>query len=232
MPGFQVAHDIIVTGSSAKLGAGYIAVSNCTLVHTAEGPMLFDVGGTVAREIIRQELKKRNLSPKDITRVFLSHLHHDHSLNIDMFPKTTKVFVSKAEWAYVDNPHPEDDWVPWLIKEQLRTYDLNLIEGSGELSAGLRYFAAPGHTPGCQALSFVDKDGKVVTLAGDAIKFPKEALRRRVDHSFGAPETAARSIDEIVRSSDVIVPGHFPTIYKVDGSITWDDSQYFPLVMR
>lgn len=232
MPGFQVAHDIIVTGSSAKLGAGYIAVSNCTLVHTAEGPMLFDVGGTVAREIIRQELKKRNLSPKDITRVFLSHLHHDHCLNIDMFPKTTKVFVSKAEWAYVDNPHPEDDWVPWLIKEQLRTYDLNLIEGSGELSAGLRYFAAPGHTPGCQALSFVDKDGKVVTLAGDAIKFPKEALRRRVDHSFDAPETAARSIDEIVRSSDVIVPGHFPTIYKVDGSITWDDSQFFPLVMR
>ncbi len=49
MPGFQVAHDIIVTGSSAELGAGYIAVSNCTLVHTAEGPMLFDVGGTVAQ---------------------------------------------------------------------------------------------------------------------------------------------------------------------------------------
>jgi len=49
MSSFQVSHDIIVTGSSAKLGAGYIAVSNCTLVNTAEGPILFDVGGTVAR---------------------------------------------------------------------------------------------------------------------------------------------------------------------------------------
>jgi len=90
-----------VTGSSAKLGAGYIAVSNCTLVHTAEGPMLFGGVRSLARSAGRNW---RILSPKDITRVFLYHLHHDHSLNIDMFPKTTKVFVSKAEWSCVCRP--------------------------------------------------------------------------------------------------------------------------------
>jgi glyoxylase-like metal-dependent hydrolase (beta-lactamase superfamily II) len=226
------SYDVIVTGSSAKLDVGYIAVSNCTLVHTAEGPMLFDVGGTVAREMIRVGLKRRGLAPSDITRVFLSHLHHDHCLNIDLFPRSTKVFVSQAEWAYVDNPHPEDDWVPWLIKQQVSGYDLTLLDGSGDISTGVRYFQAPGHTPGCQALALSGADGKTTVLAGDAIKFPKEALRRRVDHSFDTAETAAKSIDTIMRMADVIIPGHFPTIYKEGDSITWDDCQMFPLVMR
>jgi glyoxylase-like metal-dependent hydrolase (beta-lactamase superfamily II) len=225
-------YDVLVTGSSAKLEVGYIAISNCTLVHTAEGPVLFDVGGTVAREMIRVGLKKRGLAPSDITRIYMSHLHHDHSLNIDMFPTSTKVFVSRAEWNYVDNPHPGDDWVPWMIKEQFGKYDLTLLEGSGELSTGVRYFQAPGHTPGCQALALAGADGKTTVLAGDAIKFPKEALRRRVDHSFDTPEVAARSIDTIMRMADVIIPGHFPTIYKEGDSITWDDGQAFPLVMR
>ena len=225
-------YDVIVTGSSAKLELGYIAISNCTLIHTPEGPVLFDVGGTVSREMIRVGLKRRGYEPGDITRIFLSHLHHDHVLNIDMFPAITKVFVSKAEWNYVENPHPEDDWIPWLIQEQLRKYDLNLLDGSGELSPGVRYFPAPGHTPGCYAVALSGDDGKTTTLAGDAIKFPKEALRRRVDHSFDAPETAARSIDTIMRMSDVIIPGHFPTIYKEGDSITWDDCQSFPLLMR
>lgn len=228
----DISYDVIVTGSSAKLTLGYIAISNCTLVHTPDGPMLFDVGGTVAREMIRAGLKQRGLAPSDITRVFMSHLHHDHSLNIDMFPKSTKVFVSRAEWDYVDNPHPEDDWVPWMIKEQMKTYDLTLLEGGGELCDGIRYIPAPGHTPGCQALLLTGADGKTTTLAGDAIKFPKEALRRRVDHSFDTPEVAAKSIDTIMRLSDVIIPGHFPTIYKEGDSITWDDCQNFPLVMR
>ncbi|NBQ40287.1 MAG: MBL fold metallo-hydrolase [Alphaproteobacteria bacterium] len=225
-------YDVIVTGSSAKLDVGYIAISNCTLIHTAEGPVLFDVGGTVAREMIRVGLKQRGLQLSDITRIYLSHLHHDHALNIDMFPYRTKVFVSRAEWNYVDHPNPADDWVPWMIKEQVSKYDLTLLEGSGDLSYGVRYFQAPGHTPGSQALALSSADGKTTVLAGDAIKFPKEALRRRVDHSFDTPEVAAKSIDTIMRMADVIVPGHFPTIYKEGDSITWDDCQSFPLVMR
>jgi N-acyl homoserine lactone hydrolase len=225
-------YDVLVTGSSAKLDLGYIGVSNCTLVHTADGPILFDVGGTVAREMITVGLQRRGLKPSDITRVFLSHLHHDHVMNINLFPYSTQVFVSQAEWDYVSNPNPADDWIPWLIQEQLRKYNLSMLHGGGELSAGVRYFPAPGHTPGCYALALSGSDGKTTTLAGDAIKFPKEALRRRVDHAFDTPEIAARSIETIMEMSDIVIPGHFPTLYKEDGSITWDECQSFPLVMR
>jgi N-acyl homoserine lactone hydrolase len=225
-------YDVLVTGSSAKLELGFLAISNCTLVHTVEGPVLFDVGGTVTREMITVGLKRRGLKPADITRVFLSHMHHDHVLNIDLFPYSTKVFVSQSEWDYAANPHPDDDWIPWLVREQLQKYDLSLLRGSGELSSGVRYFPTPGHTPGCYALALSGADGRTTTLAGDAIKFPKEALRGRVDHAFDTQEIAARSIRTILDMSDVIIPGHFCTLRKEDGGITWDDSQSFPLVIR
>jgi glyoxylase-like metal-dependent hydrolase (beta-lactamase superfamily II) len=170
------AYDVIVQGSSYILDVGGLGISNCTLVSTADGPILFDVGSHVTREMIKAGLKKRGLAPADIRRIFLSHMHFDHVMNIDLFPASTEVFVSRAEWDYSGNPHPDDDWLPWGIREQLKKYRLQFVEGSAELSSGVRYFPAPGHTPGCYALALDLADGTKVTLAGDAVKFPREAI--------------------------------------------------------
>ena len=226
------SYDILVTGNSLKLGVGYLGMSNCTLIHTADGPILFDVGGWVTRDMIRAGLERFGLTPKDISRVFLSHLHNDHVLNIDMFSYSTRVFVSRAEWDYVSNPNPKDDWIPWGVQDQLKKYNLTLLDDGQELSAGVRCFPVPGHTPGCYAVSLTIADGTTATLAGDAIKFPKEALRCWVDHAFDTQEIAAKSIKTIVEMSDVIVPGHFCPIQKRDGELTWDDSQEIALVIR
>lgn len=232
VPTSQISHDVLVTGNSFILDIGGLGVSNCTLVHTPDGPVLFDAGSHVTRDSIKRGLTKRNLKPSDIKRLFLSHLHFDHVMNIDLFPYDTKVFVSRAEWDYLQSPHPDDDWLPWGIKEQLEKYDLVLLDGSGELSTGLRYFPAPGHTPGCYALAFTEQDGSRVTLAGDAVKFPREALLGRADHAFAPKEVASRTIREIVEMSDVIVPGHFATLRKENGTITWTEPQALGLIVR
>ncbi|MDB5592810.1 MBL fold metallo-hydrolase [Enterovirga sp.] len=232
MSSSSISHDVIVAGSSLRLDPDILGVSTCALVHTPEGPILFDAGSHTSRESLKRGLAERNLKPADIRRVFLSHLHFDHVMNIDLFPFTTEVFVSRTEWDYVEAPHPEDDWLPWGIREQLQKYQLRLIDGHGELSTGLRYFPAPGHTPGCYALAFTDADGARVTIAGDAIKFPREAVLGRVDHAFAPKEVASRTIREIVEMSDVIVPGHFPTLRKENGTIVWDDVQRITLISR
>src|SRR4051794_16407158 len=95
-----VDYEIIVKGNNLRLAGGYLGMTNLTLISTNDGYMLVDVGHTVNRQALVQALRDRGLTPKDIRRVFLSHLHNDHVMNIDLFPYSTEVFVSRAEFEY------------------------------------------------------------------------------------------------------------------------------------
>jgi glyoxylase-like metal-dependent hydrolase (beta-lactamase superfamily II) len=227
-----VDYEIIVKGNNLRLAGGYLGMTNLTLIGTNDGYMLVDVGHTVNRQALVQALRERGLAPKDIRRVFLSHLHNDHVMNIDLFPYSTEVFVSRAEFDYAANPHPDDPWMPWMVREQLSKYQLKLLDGAGEFQSDIRYVPAPGHTPGCYALILdTTKKGRVV-VAQDAVKFPKEALNQRVDHAFDTQERAAATIKMLLPLADRLIPGHFMEMYRQDGSFTWDDTMEFPLIIR
>jgi N-acyl homoserine lactone hydrolase len=227
-----VDYEIIVKGNNLRLAGGYLGMTNLTLIKTNDGYMLVDVGHTVNRQALVQALRDRGLAPKDIRRVFLSHLHNDHVMNIDLFPYSTEVFVSRAEFEYAASPHPDDPWIPWMVREQVSKYQLKLLDGAGEFQSDIRYVPAPGHTPGCYALILdTAKKGRVV-VAQDAVKFPKEALNQRVDHAFDTQERAAATIKMLLPLADRLIPGHFMEMYREDGSFTWDDTMEFPLIIR
>ncbi len=227
-----VDYDIVVKGNSLRLKEGYLAFANLTLIHTDSGPILFDVGHAVNRECLINGLARRGLKPSDIKQVFLSHLHYDHVNNIDLFPYSNKVYVGKADWSYVEKPHEQDQFVPWLIREQLQKYDLTLLEGNGELDAGVSYIPAPGHTPGSTALVLDTKDKGRVVVAGDAIKFPKEVLKCASDHAFDSPESASSTIKHILSIADRIIPGHFSELIREENVFVWDEPGELHLVMR
>jgi hypothetical protein len=44
-----IDYEIVVKGNSGSLPEGFIGLANLTMVHTGEGPMMFDVGHTVNR---------------------------------------------------------------------------------------------------------------------------------------------------------------------------------------
>lgn len=224
-------YEIIVKGNNLRLASGYLGMTNITLIQTHDGPLLVDVGHTVNRQGLVAALDERGLTPRDIPRVFLSHLHVDHVMNIGLFPYSTEVFVSRAEYEYAANPHPDDPWIPWMIREQLAKYRLRLLDGPGEFQDTIRYFPAPGHTPGCYAI-VLDMDGQRVVVAQDAIKFPKEVLNRRVDHAFDTMERASATINHLLTLGDRIIPGHFMEMFKRDGTFTWDDVMELPIIMR
>ncbi|MCK5749876.1 MAG: MBL fold metallo-hydrolase, partial [Oricola sp.] len=164
--------------------------------------------------------------------VFLTHLHFDHAHNIDLFPEA-RFIVSSREWDYAANPHPKDILMPWRIHEQLEQANLDLIDGEGEIEPGLSYFPAPGHTPGCYALTFVEPGGKRVVVAGDAIKYVKEAILARCDMAFDTIEAGTASIQRILAMADRIVPGHFPELVKQEnGAFSWDSEASLDLVIR
>lgn len=225
-------YEVIVRGNNLRLRDDFLGMSTITLLHLPQGPMLVDTGGYIARLGLIKALKDRGLAPSDVKFVFLTHLHFDHSHNIDLFPKAT-FFVSRAEWDYARDPHPDDILMPWCIHDQLQKGTLEVFDGEGALFPGLGFFATPGHTPGCYSLQFVARDGARVIIAGDAIKYAKEAIMARCDNAFDTIETGTRSIQRILQSADRIVPGHFPELIRIEnGAFSWNDSAEFSLLVR
>lgn len=225
-------YDVIVRGNNLRLRNDFLGMSNVTLIECSAGWVLFDTGGYIARLGLIKALRERNLTPGDIRYVFLSHLHFDHSHNIDLFAHA-RIFVSRAEWNYAEHPHPDDLLMPWGIRDFLSKTDLVLLDGEGRLFESVHYFPAPGHTPGCYALRLDTDDKGTVIVAGDAIKYAKEAILRACDMAFDTLEAGTRSIERILAEADRIVPGHFPELVRQpNGQFSWEESAPFELLVR
>lgn len=225
-------YEIIVRGNNLRLKDDFLGMSNVTLIQIPAGWVLFDTGGYISRLGLLKALRDRGLTPADISFVFLSHLHFDHSHNIDLFLHA-KIFVSRTEWDYAASPHPDDMLIPWGIRELLSKTDLVLIDGEGALFDHITYFPAPGHTPGCYALRLETDDRGVVIIAGDAIKYAKEAILRACDMAFDTIEIGTKTIERILSEADRIVPGHFPELLRLpNGQFSWEESAPFELLVR
>lgn len=224
-------YDIIVRGNSLSFQGGYFALANATLVTTPDGPVLFDTGHYCNRPALLEGLARHGMTPGDVKAVFLSHLHFDHCNNIDLFPDA-RVYVSKREWAYAKSPHKDDMFVPWLIHEQLRKHEVEFLDGEARITGGLKAIPAPGHTPGCFALVLDETPKGRVVLAGDAIKFAKEAIDRRSSMVFDTDAASRKSIENILEIADRIVPGHFPELIKTETGFTWEEPAELGLVIR
>jgi glyoxylase-like metal-dependent hydrolase (beta-lactamase superfamily II) len=143
--------------------------------------------------------------------VFLSHLHFDHTHNVDLFPRARSL-VSRREWI-VASLHPDDLLVPWGICDQLEKGGVELIEGEGQLEPGITFFPAPGHTPGCYAIELKGGDG-VTVVVRDTIKYVKEVILRRCDMAFDPLEAGTVMIGRILDRADRIVSGHFSELIR------------------
>ena len=85
-----VAH-IILTSMPIKV-SGNISRLPCvsTLVEEGDNLMLFDTG-LFGQSDLLSALKSLGFSPGDITHVFNTHFHGDHSGGNDLFDKTPKI---------------------------------------------------------------------------------------------------------------------------------------------
>ena len=227
----RVQYDLLVEGNSLALADGFLGLSSVVLLHTDAGPVLFDTGHHVTKRRLLNGLARHGLAPADVCAVVLSHLHFDHANNLEMFPYA-RVYVSEAECAYARNPHPDDLYVPAHLLGQLEAMDTHLLAEEGEIFPGVRWLAAPGHTPGLIALLLDDTPVGRVVLASDAIKTAREALARHCDLAF---DDAARGSATIARLLDLkpdrLVPGHFPEMRRTADNWTWDAAEV-PLLLR
>lgn len=225
-------HDILVPGHSLSFDGGFFGLSSIVLIEgDGFGPILFDCGHHVTRNLLLEALAERNMRTDDVETLVLSHLHFDHANNIDLFPRA-RIVISAAEWDYASKPAREDIFVATAVRNGLARARVTLVEGDGEIVPGLRHLSAPGHTPGHIALAYTAGDGAHITLAADAVKTAREAMSGIADIEFDSRGRASETIRMLVSGSDIIVPGHHPEIHRSMSGWTWQTPSRLTLVTR
>jgi glyoxylase-like metal-dependent hydrolase (beta-lactamase superfamily II) len=113
------------------------------------------------------QLKKIGVSPSDVTKIILSHLHVDHAGGLQFFP-AARVYVQKDELAYA--LYPNSFQALAYARETFILPDIKweVMEGDGVILPGLTTVLANGHTPGLQGLVVELPKSGFILLCADA----------------------------------------------------------------
>jgi N-acyl homoserine lactone hydrolase len=224
---------ILLPGFAVMTNRGYLGFCSICFIR-GEKNLIFDTGHWMDRVRLMQELKLNNIDPRSIHGVILSHLHADHIMNVDLFPDADLIISSK-EIEYVKSPNPEDTNVPFFWRAILQGRHIVPIEKEGEteIMRDLSFMILPGHTPGCLAAVVKTKEG-IVVLSGDAGKYAKEFLTRTKYDSmiYCSHDEVSQSIQRIIETADIIIPGHDRLLKVVDHSyVAWEENARLELTL-
>lgn len=171
-------------------------------------------------QTFEEALEKVECRPEDIDIVIQTHLHMDHMYNT-LKCRNAAVFVQQDELDFALNPHPIFEFL--FPAEMIRSLSFEVISGERQILPGIDVIPAPGHTPGCQAVSVETDAGRAVITGGCSIMdnyFPPEDIKTRVS-PFGTYPVIAPGIHtdlfqayesalKIKKTADIIIPMHDP----------------------
>jgi glyoxylase-like metal-dependent hydrolase (beta-lactamase superfamily II) len=184
--------DVLVTGHVEETDAGSSVHPTISLVRDGDLVVVVDPGILSDQALLTDALRGHGLALDDVTHVFVTHHHVDHTRNIGMFPRSVVVDVDSLY-----------DGSLWLGHA-----------GDGHaLSDSVRVIETPGHAAECAALVVDTDDGTVVlthawwfadmTPVEDPLAWDQAALER--------------SRARILEIADVVVPGHGPAFRPAAG---------------
>lgn len=170
-----------------------------------------------------QALKHLGVDPETVEHVVLTHLHYDHSGNIDLFPEA-RFWIAKDELEFWESPfgartlfesasESEDIAAVRQISAQGR---LEQIHGEAEVLPGIRVIQVGGHTAG-QTIVAVDTEAGEVLLASDAVHYHEELDSDRPFTESADLAGTYAAFDVIrarVKAGARLIPGHDPRVMQ------------------
>ena len=183
--------DVLIAGHVEETEAGDSVHPTVSLVRDGDLVVVVDPGILSDPALLTNALSARGLAADDVTHVFVTHHHIDHTRNIGMF--------AAAKVVDVDSVYDGSLW--------------SAHDGDGHhLSDDVWVIETPGHARECAALVVRTGDGTVVlthawwfadmTPVQDPLAWDQTSLER-----------SRRRILEI---ADVVVPGHGPAFAPAD----------------
>jgi glyoxylase-like metal-dependent hydrolase (beta-lactamase superfamily II) len=171
------------------------------------------------------------VGPETVSRVVLTHLHYDHTGNLDLFPDA-ELLVAGRDLDFWLGPLARRTQFAHAVEagelgQVLVAADagrVRRLEGGEEIAEGVHAVLLGGHSPGQMALTVDAVAGRVV-LASDALHFYEELER---DRPFGVIADLAQmyeaydTLRELSGHGAHLVPGHDAEIMtrfpRVEGS--------------
>lgn len=169
-----------------------------------------------------EALERLGVTPDSIRTIVVTHLHYDHTGNLDAFPRAQLVVPRKeidfwtgpyaSRFQFAASAEPQEIAVVEQARQEGR---VRLIDGTEEILPGVTAIVVGGHSPG-QQLTVVSTAAGNVVLASDAVHFYEELERDR-------PFAVIADLAEMYRAYDVlkelgavpgaiVVPGHDPEV--------------------
>ena len=142
-------------------------------ITTSAGILLIDSGyQNEVETILLAGLRRLGLDPAQVKMIVMGHGHADHFGGAPYFQEHygTKVYVSQADWEFMENPPAARGGAkkaPPGPPVTLPNHDMVITEGQPIVLGDVRImpFAIPGHTPGSMGLIFPVKDNGQTHLA-------------------------------------------------------------------
>jgi len=207
-------YKLVLKGVPVTSNRGAIGWSTVVLLF-GEKKILFDTGSYGDRKNLLLSLKNLGVKIEEIDIVFISHLHFDHCLNMELF-ESAEILVSKRELEYVlsgEYKNCLDPYVPLTFVKKFST-KFHLVGNNEEIIKGIKTISLPGHTPGNTGLLI---ESKRLILTGDAVKNGRDFINNFPPPSFYSKVEALKSYEIIKRKANLIIPGH-DRPFKIEGT--------------
>ncbi len=172
---------------------------------------------------LEEELRKKGITPEQVTDVILTHLHFDHcgySTRKDektgelypSFPNATH-WVSRKQWENFLHPNPlEKD--SYFMENMQAIADkglLRLIDNDTKLCPDIELRIFDGHTPG-QIVPYITTSEQTFVFAGDVIPLVASVSPEWISAYDTYPVTSyqekVRMLEEAAREGQVLIYCH------------------------
>jgi glyoxylase-like metal-dependent hydrolase (beta-lactamase superfamily II) len=184
-----------------------------------------EVGARMGRTVLCppvEALARMGVDPGSVAQVVLTHLHYDHTGNLDLFPEAELV-VAERELSFWTGPIARREHFAHHARPEdvARVADahahdrVKLVDREREVAPGVRVLRVGGHSPG-QLVVVVATEGGDAVLASDSLHYYEELEQDRpfavfsdLAEVYGAFDT----LRELTAGDDeLLVAGHDPIV--------------------
>jgi len=187
------------------------AHATTTLITAGDRRILVDPA--LPPDVVTARLAERaNLTPADITDVFLTNFRPAHRMGLSAFPDARWLIGEREREAvglmlverFQNEPEGSDE--AEIFRKEIALLQ-RFTPAPDKLADRVDLFPLPGFTPGTCGL-LIPEPTRTLLIAGDAVPTVEHLQRGRILRGAYDAEAAMESLKEAIEIADVIVPGH------------------------